>query len=217
MDGFPLIISILGVSPTTKKTRDVGRMCGNAPSSVGQHPLQYASQSGHVETVLEMFSYAKKEDLENALCRAAAGGHSQLVYALLERGVSPDSTSIVQDFGINHRPGPESALMLAASALEPDCVNILLKRGASVKQEVAPSPVRQSRRPNMAPIYFAGSSSPKRRTPLHSLTQSNRGRRRSTEDSAAQTTAANMKSIIDMLLEAGADLEAKDDAGERSS
>lgn len=44
-----------GVSPLTKKTKEYpGRWCGNSPSTVGQTPLMYACEAGHLE-VLEVF------------------------------------------------------------------------------------------------------------------------------------------------------------------
>jgi ankyrin repeat protein len=198
-----LIFLVTGVSLTTRKTKDVGRHCGNAPSSVGHQPLMYASQSGHVETVLEMIPYSKKEDLENALCRAAAGGHFQLMSALLEKSnVSPNATSVVKPSSMNNISGPEPALMLAAESLESECVRLLLEKGASVKQEVAPKEAKRPRYPQLA-FGYAGHW-PKGRTAIHSLAKTN------TRDTK---NVSNIRNILEMLLSAGADLEAKDDGG----
>ncbi|TVY17972.1 Ankyrin-3 [Lachnellula arida] len=175
---------------------DIGRHCGNAPSSVGATPLMYASQSGHVESVLQMIPYAKKEDLEDALCRAAVSGHFQLMSALLEESkISPDATSAARSSGRNSCEGPAPALVLAAQSLEPECVRLLLEKGASVKQE-PPKKVQVSR-------FFPGSR-PEGRTAIHSLAQAN------TRDSK---NVSNLRHILEMLLSAGADLEAKDGGG----
>ncbi len=159
----------------------------------------YASQGGHVETVLEMIPYAKTGDLEQALCRAASGGHLQLMTALLENSnVSPDATSHIKHAPMSgHTTGGESALMLAVASLEPECVRVLLEKGASVRKE---SP-REVNGPRLA--SRRRHSKPGERSPLHSLAQR---RMSATEEVAA-------RKILDMLLSAGADLKAADSQG----
>jgi len=158
----------------------------------------YASQNGHVETVLEMIPYAKIEDLEQALCWAAAGGHSRLVFAILENSsVSPNATFRVRYEYMNHISGGETALMLATRSLEPKCVQTLLEKGASVhkasSRDLSRFGLSSSNRP----------SKPEARTPLHSLARAN----------INPTTEVAAREIMDMLLAAGADLEARDFSG----
>lgn len=182
-----MLILFTGVSPTTRKPREMAIFCGNAPSSLGHHPLMYASQTGHVETVLEMIPFAKLEDLEQALCWSARAGHFQLVTALLENSkVSPDASY-----------EGESVLMLAAASLEPKCVRVLLDKGASVE--------KVSRHLANAPglAHHAHHVKPDGRTPLHSLATI----------SLNSTTESGARNIMEMLLSAGADLEAVDSQG----
>lgn len=146
-----------------------------------------------------MIPYAKTEDLEQALCWAAAGGHFRLVSALLENSsVSPDTSSRIRSESLTGGiTGGETALMLATKSLEPKCVQTLLEKGASVHKA-------SSRDLNC--LRFMGlhhQPKPEARTPLHSLTQAYVN---PTEEVAA-------REIMDILLAAGADPEARDGSG----
>ena len=109
-----------GVSPTTGKTRDPGRRCGNARSSIGDSPLMYCCNAGSVESVREMMPYLKPEDLNNALCWAARNGKTEVVEVILE---SPDTPADLSDYA-------DTPLFLAASGLHFDVIRILLRKGA---------------------------------------------------------------------------------------
>jgi ankyrin repeat protein len=160
----------------------------------------YACGSGHTETVLEMIPYAKPGDLEQALCWTAEKGHSQLISALFEKSdVSPNATAEFRALSINHVTGGASALMLAVGSLDPECVRILLEKGASVQQKEYSIKKRHRGLARVANSH----PTPNGRTPLHSIA-------RIKEYSKAYNAA---KSILDMLLAAGADLEAKDSEG----
>jgi ankyrin repeat protein len=147
-----------------------------------------------------MIPYAKTEELEQALCWAAAGGHFRLMSALLESSsVSPDVTSQIRSESRGRITGGETVLMLAVRSLEPKCVQILIEKGASVHKASSRDMdsygfTRSNRKPR---------ARPEARTPLHSLAQA--------DINPATEVAA--KEIMDMLLAAGADLEARDHSG----
>lgn len=188
-----------GVSPLTRKTREVGRRCGNAPSSVGQTPLQYASQAGHVETVTEMMSSLDEKSLSDSLCWAAKGGHTKLVSALLEKTtVSPDSTAPIKQH-LNYSEGGESAIQLAAQALVPDCVRVLLQHGANPS---AASVLAMGRRSYKSFPQQIVAPKLQRHTALHGL---------ATHYDLELETAS--EEVLNVLVAAGADLEAVDGQG----
>ncbi len=188
-----------GVSPITPKTRDIGRRCGNARTSVGHSPLRYATQAGHVESVIEMLPYVtQREDLEDALCWAAERGHSRLLAAILDSAkVSPDGRLQIRRESISVITGGETALILAANSLDPACVRILLDKGADARKtssrdldDRGTHGVRKERRSSGT-------------TALHSLVRTNI--KKESENAA--------KEILDSLLAAGADIEARDHHG----
>ena len=162
-----------------------------------EHPLKYASQSGHVETVLEMVPYSSTSDLEFALCLAASNGHVKLLAALLDiPAVSPNCVA-PNNYKMNYSSsGGETALILAVSSLEPQCVKLLLEKGADVQQTT-------SRYLNHG--YFSPEMAIKKdgQTPLHHLARI----------AFSRGNKSNSKEILDMLLLAGADLEARDEEG----
>ena len=163
----------------------------------------YASNQGHVETVLEMVPYAKPEDLERSICWAAKRGHLPLVTMLLEKGgVSPNTVSAVI---WGHMGGPseggETLLMLATAALDPKMVKILLVRGADVHKTT-------SRDLDFETSFMRRrgkrhENKPESLTALHSLASRNLT---PDNENAAQE-------ILNMLLSAGANIEAKDGSG----
>ncbi|KAJ8067271.1 hypothetical protein OCU04_004632 [Sclerotinia nivalis] len=191
-----------GVSPLTPKTKDihVGRSCKNSQSSVGHHPLMFASNSGHLETVIEMIPYCETKELERSLLRSTYHEHHALVSTLLERtDVSPNAKAPV-GYGDMSRIGGQTALMVATSSLEPKSVKVLLEKGAIASlsgTSMKDVPVRRTTR-RVNRFKLEG------RTPLHNLAMAATKK----EDRAAA------KEILDMLLLAGADLEARDDNGD---
>ena len=110
-----------GVSPLTPKSKEnPGRFCGNAPTTIGTTPLQYACESGNTETVREMMPYLKAEDLNNSLCLASRCGKTQVVDLLLTSPeVSPDPPN-----------ANDTPLFFASAGQHLDIMRSLLKKGA---------------------------------------------------------------------------------------
>ena len=205
LNNHPAVVKALvaaGVSPLTPKTRDVGRMCGNAPTSVGHSPLRYASMAGHTDCILEMIpSVVEASDLEDALCWAAQGGHSQAVGTLLDNStVSPDARLKVRHESVSVTTGGKTALMLATRSLNHKTVRILLDKGADATKTCS----QASTNPPFTNQRFSTEThelgAP---TALHSFA----GCRATKESEGAA------KQIVSMLLTSGADLEARDADG----
>jgi ankyrin repeat protein len=171
-----------GVSPTTPKTKNFGRRCGNSPTSVGEYPLEYASKSGCLESVLEMLPYSGQNELNDALCWAATQGHVPLVSAFLEK-----SSANPNAFESIRQKSRRSALVLAVQSMEPASVRMLLDKGADISCIVKREDT----------FYRIGKSG---ETVLHIFA------------TASFTSIAAASEILDLLLKAGADLEARDSA-----
>ncbi|KAF5876996.1 putative ankyrin repeat protein [Botrytis fragariae] len=190
-----------GVSPLTLRTRHLVGRCGKPLSKLGQHPLMLASSAGHVETIVEMISYCETKELEAALLRAAHHGHHALVSIILEKtDVSPNAQVLVEHADMEILSG-QTVLMVATSSLEPKSVKALIEKGGipSLGSATATNVCSYSfitGRRNM--IGLAG------RTPLHSLAMA----------TMKQEDRPAAKEILDMLLLAGADLEARDNNGD---
>lgn len=74
-----------GVSPLIKKAwENPGRRCGNARSTAGDTPLKYASESGCVEAVREMIPYLDADSCVSSLRLAVKFRHTALVKLLIE-------------------------------------------------------------------------------------------------------------------------------------
>ncbi|EDO02691.1 hypothetical protein SS1G_05168 [Sclerotinia sclerotiorum 1980 UF-70] len=200
--GVVKLLLSAGVSPLTPKTKDVdtvGRCCKISRSNPFNHPLMFASNSGHLETVIEMIPYCGTKDLERSLLQSAYHGHHALVSTLLERtDVSPNAKALLGKGDIN-KIGGQTALMVATSSLEPKSVKVLLEKGAiaslpGTSKNDVPAPRTKLL---VNPFKLEG------RTPLHNLAIA----------AVAEEEQAAAKEILDMLLLAGADLEARDDNG----
>ncbi|KAH6608423.1 Ankyrin [Trichoderma cornu-damae] len=111
-----------GVDPLTPKTlEDPGIRCGNAPSTVGDSPLMYAS-SGHIEA-LEAFLPFIGDDIalvHRALAWAASAGSTKAATRLLRHpGVNVDAVVDGQ-----------TPLYRACSTVDADMVAVFLRAGA---------------------------------------------------------------------------------------
>ncbi|KAF7870303.1 hypothetical protein EAF04_004049 [Stromatinia cepivora] len=184
-----------------KPLHDIGRRCKNSQSSVGNHPLMFASNSGHLETVIEMIPYCDTKELECSLLRSVYHEHHALVSNLLERtDVSPNAKAPV-GYGDMSRIGGQTALMVATSSLEPKSVKVLLEKGAIASLSgTSMKDVRTARRTIRRVNRFKLEG----RSPLHNLAMA----------ATEQEDRAAAKEVLDMLLLAGADLEARDDNGD---
>ncbi|KAF2760464.1 ankyrin [Pseudovirgaria hyperparasitica] len=184
-----------GVSPKTGKTRDPGRKCGNAKSSIGYHPLQFAANRGHIDTVREMIPYLTREDLHEALGDAVSGGHAPLMTFLLDDAkLSPDCRSKIRHGGVGRTIGGKPILIHAIQSRNPECVKVLLDRRADINvgidmegcdDESASYPVSQRDESRSVLHHVAGCG------PYGDQDET-------------------IQEMLDLLLAAGADLEARD-------
>jgi ankyrin repeat protein len=111
------------VSSTTPKTRDpTPRPCGNAPTSVGHTPLQYACSAGAIESVRVMMPHFTEKDAWHAIKHSIASSRNQLVELVVTfPGLSFDSARA----GI--------ALLRAIEKVNFPIVQLLLKMGCDPK------------------------------------------------------------------------------------
>lgn len=108
-----------GVSPLIKKAwNDPGLGCGNAPTTVGDTPLEYASQSGYVESVGEMIPYMDADSCVLALQLAVRFRHTALVKLLIE----PAGVDIKSPLAGN-------LLLRAGSNRDVDTMRFLISKG----------------------------------------------------------------------------------------
>ncbi|KAL5329318.1 hypothetical protein ACEPPN_002829 [Leptodophora sp. 'Broadleaf-Isolate-01'] len=73
-----------GVDPFTPKTREnPGRMCGNAKSTRGETAVEYASEYGHTEALLELLPFLDEDGVSKALGWSASNGRTENILAIL--------------------------------------------------------------------------------------------------------------------------------------
>ncbi|KAJ0415115.1 ankyrin repeat-containing domain protein [Aspergillus carlsbadensis] len=113
----------VNVSPTTPKTRDpTPRKCGNAPTSVGHTPLQYACCAGAIESVRAMMPHFTEKDAWHAIDHSIASSRNQLVELVVTfPGLPFDS-----EWG-------GSALLRAIEKVNFPIIQLLLKMGCDPK------------------------------------------------------------------------------------
>ncbi|KAE8454120.1 hypothetical protein EG329_005044 [Mollisiaceae sp. DMI_Dod_QoI] len=183
-----------GVSPLTGKTKDPGRRCGNARSTIGDHPLMYASQSGCTEAVREMVPYLEVKDLHDALCWAASSGKTQLVDLLLALpGVSAEPPE--------HSDTP---LFLASAGLHYHIMKALLEKGADPNSRST----NYRRNGGTITLYNVAEQKDRGPTPLHAVCGLNGPHNHSRE-----SDSENMKRCLRILLDAGSNVNAVDRTG----
>ncbi|KAL1980699.1 hypothetical protein VTN96DRAFT_3616 [Rasamsonia emersonii] len=177
-----------GVSPLTPRTRDYPpRRCGNAPSSVGKTPLEYACQSGSTESLREMMPHLEAKDLNRALYWASRSGHVSTVDLLLTvPGIEVDALS----------PDSDKPLFAAAYGLYEEIMKLLLKSGANPNSRSQNRLRRRYGRNMQRRREYVGS------TPLHAICKQSKDK----DDE-------KVKSCVSLLLHAGAQVDAVDDNG----
>ena len=159
--------------------------------------MEYASQRGDLESVLEMVPCSSNLDLQQSLCLAASKGHFKLVSALLDNpAISPDCVAPLKSTALWTALGGQTALALAVSSLEPRSVQILLQKGADARKTSKRDLSRGYWSPDVETFED-------KQTALHALAL--------TDSTEADKPSAQL--ILDMLLSAGADLEARDETG----
>lgn len=219
-----------GVNPLTPKTKETpGRMCGNAPSSVGDTPFMYACTGGHTEAVAEFLPFLKdRSDFQRALFWSAKGGHSKTVRLLLQR----------PEVNVNEKHFGDTALFKACQSGDRSTIVELLQAGADPNIICTSSP-GASRRGGAFRFTPIGTSGEKRGeltkgyTALHALCHLRNSRHPDAPDcvkllidaganvhfrAPGGSTALHMAcrkngDLVKPLLDAGADPTAEDDSG----
>jgi ankyrin repeat protein len=185
------IVNVLleaGVHPLTPKTKEnVKRrlICGDV-STKGETAVEYAWLQGHTDTIATMLPFLTPETLEELFCQCCRYGKFEAVRAILK----------ATDVSPNSKYSGATALYLACRAQSVGIVELLLAKGADVHQtseweitnrNACGAQVRQE------PL----------RLPIHGVVM---GWKRTNNIACQQ--------ILRLLLNAGADIEAKDTHGD---
>ncbi|KAF2804680.1 ankyrin [Mytilinidion resinicola] len=180
-----------GVDPLTPKTREnhSGRLLSSQRSTKGETALDYVCKLGHTETLTTMIPYLGRDEIGNALCLTCAYSRTEAVRAILETtDVSANATIL-----------GETALYLAATARNLDCVKLLLARGADVHVK-SRSQIGRRYQPHRGDRIMGTAATPM--TALQGLVSSN-----------SKGDQSSFEPILQRLLNAGADLNEKDERG----
>ncbi|KAJ6789856.1 hypothetical protein PWT90_09629 [Aphanocladium album] len=191
-----------GVSPFTGKTREnPGMFCGNAPTTTGESPLEYAATNGHVEVVKEMIPYLDQETLQGVLRLAAAASQPKVSSLIIRQ----------PGFDINYASTLiGTPLNRACQCLDLDSVRFLLEAGAD-PNFVKPESKTHSR-DGFADMTFGCSSDryeAQRPLPcLHILARSNHSHRTHDHDNREI-----IQEIFALLSHHGVQIDRQDDDG----
>lgn len=157
-----------------------------------------------------MIPYASRTDLGEALCNAAAAGSFNLVSTLLsisdpEKQLSANTIAKLQRKSVSVEIGMEPVLNLATRSLDVQCVKILLEKGADVSlRGRKPEADKNNQNKSNVRMYWHAWRPESSYSALHVLAKA-------ITDSAQEPAA---REILNLLLAAGADLEARDDEGD---
>lgn len=176
-----------GVDPMTPKTREnhAGRLLGGERITKGETAVQYVCEQGHTETILAMLPFLSPEVKKEVLCESSRYGKTEAVLAVLQNSNLP----------LDAKFRGATALYLACQSRSAGCVEALLARGADVHLLSEWEPKRR--------INGGGPPRPHSKTPLHGLVSAWK-----------DVNTASCQAILRMLLDAGADLEARDGRNE---
>lgn len=177
-----------GVDPLTPKSRENhgGRLLGGERSTKGETAVEYVWRRGHTETILVMLPFLKQDTLEELLCECCANGNHEAVQAILENST----------VSVNIKIHGGTPLLIACITQSLKIVQLLLERGADV-----------TALSDWSPKNWLGRRSRERenpRTPLHSLVNPSWG----------DQNHNICQQILWLLIKSGADVDAKDAAGE---
>ncbi|KAL4998443.1 ankyrin repeat-containing domain protein [Aspergillus recurvatus] len=177
-----------GVSPSTAKTRDPApRYCGNAPTSVGETPLQYACKAGAIETIHAMLPFFTLANAQSAIECSIAKSKNNLVHLLVTfPGLDFDS-----DFG-------GDCLLRAAEKANFEILQLLLKLGC--KPRYRPKGPRYT-------IRMVGANEWE---PAKSALLSLCRYRTRYSSPPLDGQAAAIEKCLDLLLESGCDVDCRD-------
>ncbi|KAJ3577241.1 hypothetical protein NPX13_g3327 [Xylaria arbuscula] len=177
-----------GVSPLTGKTQESpGRRCGKAPRSVGNTPLMYACEYGHLETVDIFMSFISDPDvISRALRWATRKGKSTVIRRILQH---PEAD-------VKAEQGGRTLLALACSSLSADSVAALLEAGANPNIDDIP-PAR-----SWSPMHYPNSGHGD--SPLRKLCAAWK---------YSESDEHSAQAIFSMLAASGVDVHERDENG----
>ncbi|KAI9710146.1 MAG: hypothetical protein M1820_002948 [Bogoriella megaspora] len=196
------VVSVLleaGVDPLTRKTKENGpRLCGNAPSSIGQTPLMYACYNGHVEAVLSFLPHLKDiAAIHQALSWAAARGQSKVVAVILQQpGVDVDALVL-----------GDTALFHACKTRDKATIHTLLQAGASPNTHCGSDPERSRKY-----FRFGDASSKRGFSPMHAFCMTEM--RTHTTNILGSATEEEDIAILRLLVNSGGDPDQRDQRGQ---
>jgi ankyrin repeat protein len=186
-----------GVHPTIRKYRDTLKLAKDSDDSIsttGKSPLQFACEKGHLNVISEFIKYLSEDDLCRALDWTVGAEHVEAVSLILETGLVP----------VNVLVGGTTALFRAAARGNPDLVKLLLEKGAHPN---ARSEDRGYDGINRKKDVKHNSSTGNGPTPIHALAGFEEPCRHIIYDKD------EADHCLRLLLDAGGDIEAKDENG----
>ncbi|KAI9154869.1 Ankyrin-3 [Paramyrothecium foliicola] len=201
-----------GVSPLTPKTREnPGRRCGNAPTSVGQTPLMYATLYRHQNAAKAFIPHLKDSKMvSSGLAWAATSGSCEIVEAFLGHPL----------VDVNAKFRGDTPLFLAACKGHIKSVVLLLKSRADpaifswgADDEYGSRNQAQRGTPNFSWFGVKGSESGVKVgfNSLHALCGALYRDRWGDELPAMELSDAD--ECISLMLEAGLDINERDESG----
>ncbi|TPX18342.1 uncharacterized protein E0L32_011753 [Thyridium curvatum] len=176
-----------GVKPDTIKTMENhgGYLRGGETITKGESAILYVSRGGYAETAVAMVPFCDTGQLEQLLCECCRFNRTDAVLAVLDNcDVSGNATF-----------AGATALYFACRNSSTHCVQALLDRGADPKATSTWRP----RRTRWGGMWIQEGETP----PLHQLVRD-----------WADANGAACQAILDMLLEAGADVDQLDFRGD---